>query len=90
MDKLSPTGIIAFTLILLGGLLGIVYWGNIAWRNPARFKETSVFEFLSNDKWFVFYLWFYRILVVVIGLVILFSLGMLILHSAAQFALLYG
>jgi hypothetical protein len=79
MDKLSRTGIIAFTLIFLGGLLGIVYWGNLAWRYPDKFKETSFFDFLSNDKGFVFYLWFIRILVVVVGLVILFSLVMLIL-----------
>ena len=80
MDKLSLTRIIAFSLIFLGGLLGIVYWGNLAWRHPDKFKETSFFNFLSNDKGFVFYLWFIRILVAVVGLVILVSLMMLILN----------
>jgi hypothetical protein len=80
MDNLSSTKIIAFTLIFLGGLLGIVYWGNLAWRYPDKFKATSFPNFLSSDKGFVFYLWFIRILVVVVGLVILVSLVMLILN----------
>jgi len=80
MDNLSSTRIIAFTLIFLGGLLGMIYWGNLAWRHPDKFKETSFFNFLANDKGFVFYLWFIRILVVVVGLVTLFSLVMLILN----------
>ena len=79
MDKLSSTRIIAFTLIFLGGLLGIVYWGNLAWRHPDKFKETSFPNFLSSDKGFIFYLWFIRILAVVVGLVILGSLVLLIL-----------
>ena len=79
MDNLSSTKVIAFTLIFLGGLLGVVYWGNLAWRYPDKFKATSLPNFLSNDRAFVFYLWFIRILVVVVGLVILVSLVMLVL-----------
>jgi hypothetical protein len=80
MDNLSSTKIIAFTLIFLGGLLGVIYWGNLAWRYPDKFKATSFPNFLSSDKGFVFYLWFIRILVVVAGLVIIFSLVVLILN----------
>jgi hypothetical protein len=83
MHELSPTKTIGFILILMGGLLGIVYWGNLAWRNPAKFKELSFFSFLSNDKWFVVYLWSYRILVLVIGLLILLSIVMIILNTVS-------
>ena len=80
MDRLSPSQTIAFMLILIGGLLGIGYWGTLAWRNPAKFKEMSFFSFLSNDKWFVYYLWSYRVLVIVLGLAIFSSIVMIILN----------
>ena len=78
MSKLSPTQTIAFLLILVGGMLGIVYWGNLAWRNPTRFREMSFFN--SDGKWFVVYLWFYRIFVLVFGIAILLSILMAVLN----------
>jgi hypothetical protein len=78
----STTKIIAVILILVGGLVGILYWGNLAWRNPAKFKEMSFFSFLSSNKWFALYLWSYRILVLVIGLALLISIVIMILTLA--------
>ena len=78
MNKLTHTQTIAFLLILVGGMLGILYWGNLAWRNPIKFKEMSFFN--SNEKWSAIYLWFYRIFVLVFGVAILISILMVILN----------
>jgi len=77
VDKLTHTQAIAFLLILVGGLLGILYWGILAWRNPIKFKEMSFFN--SNEKLSGVYLWFYRIFAIVFGIAILFSIFVVIL-----------
>lgn len=78
MNKLTHTQTVAFLLILVGGMLGILYWGILAWRNPVKFKEMSFFN--SNEKWSVVYLWFYRIFAIVFGIAILFSILIVILN----------
>jgi hypothetical protein len=75
---LSPTRTLAYLLILAGGLLGVLYWGALAWRDPAKFKEMSLFSFLSNDNWFAIALWSFRILVLLIGLTLLISIAIML------------
>ena len=77
MNKLTHTQAVAFLLILVGGMLGILYWGILAWRNPIKFKEMSFFN--SNEKWSGVYFWFYRIFAIVFGIAILFSIVVVIL-----------
>lgn len=78
MNKLTHTQTIAFLLILVGGMLGILYWGILAWRNPIKFREMSFFN--SNEKWSALYLWLYRIFVLIFGVAILLSILMVILN----------
>lgn len=77
MNKLTHIQAIAFLLILVGGMLGILYWGILAWRNPIKFKEMSFFN--SSEKWSVRYLWFYRIFAIIFGVALLFSIIVVIL-----------
>jgi hypothetical protein len=84
MADLSPTRTLAYILILVGGLLGILYWGYLAWRDPTKFREVLFFNFLLNDRSFTFALWSFRILVLVIGLPLLISIVTMILHLVSM------
>ena len=78
MDELSPIGIIVFILILIGALCGLIYWGNLAWRHPTKFRDATFFDFFGG-KQFGFYLWMYRIFTLLFGLAMLFSIVAMIL-----------
>lgn len=51
------------------GIVAIVYWGNTVWRYPAKFRKVL---FVDPGKWFVPFLWLYRISLLFFGLVALF------------------
>jgi len=71
--------IIVLILWTSGLIWGLIYWGNTAWRNPAKLRETTLFDFFGIEKWFVFYLWVIRIVIPLIGLALLFIISMIIL-----------
>jgi len=69
---------IYFFIFSLVGIPAIIYWGNIVWRHPDKFRKTLVFD---GGRWFVFYLWAYRIFILLFGLALLFITVMMILDS---------
>lgn len=81
MDIFTVLKIIAILLWVIGFIWGLIYWGNLAWRNPAKLKKESAYGFLGIEKGFMVYLWVVRIIIPLIGLGILFLIFMILLTS---------
>jgi len=79
VDIFTTLKIIAILFWIIGTIWGLIYWGNLAWRNPAKLRERSSFGFFGIEKGFVVYLWVIRIVFPVFGLALLFLILMTLL-----------
>lgn len=76
MDSSKFFGILLLAIWLIGFIWGLVYWGNLAWRHPTKLKEVMINQI---ERWFNWYLWMYRIMTLIFGLLLLFFLLIVIL-----------
>ena len=81
MDIYTVLKAIAILLWFIGLIWGLIYWGNLAWRNPAKLKKESAYGFLKIEKGFMVYLWVVRITIPLLGLGILFLIFTILLTA---------
>ena len=75
--KLSET--IYFFIFSLVGIIAIVRWENIVWRHPDEFRKML---FVDPGKFFVPFLWIYRIILLFFTLLLLFIFSITFLSLA--------
>ena len=73
---MSQNDKIIFILVLLGSLWVIMYSVNLVWRHPAKFKELTPFDLFYSEKGFLFFIWTFRVVTLLFGLIILFLIVM--------------
>jgi len=76
---MNPSEKIYLLIASLLGMIAIILWGSIVWRDPAKFRKMLA---VDPGKWFVPILWGYRIILLFFTLVMLFIFFMTSLSLA--------